>query len=420
MADAAVGVIGAGGSGIVMGAALANAGLDFEILEARDGIGGTWRYDPDGAGSACYASLVTNTSKLRTSLRSGRIAGRPWEYASHREMLAYLEGIAKRHGLANRTRLNWRVADAAQRDGEWVLRSDSGEQRRYTSLVCALGVNGRPRWAQLDGQFSGEQLHSASYRTPERFADRDVLVIGLGTSGCEIAGETAAHARSVTVAVRSPMWLMRRRIGGVPLDWLDNPFLARLLPWSVRRPLLAGFSTASTGRLRRYGVPKPTRRCGDDIIAISDSFPRAVEQSLIDVRPDVASVSGREVRFHDGSAKNVDIIVHATGFDLPTGFLSAAAQPDADRLYRGIAHTGVDGLHYVGMVEAHRALLPIVEAQAAWSAGVLAGHISRPDRSRQAAAARADAARRLRDFGPRHRHLVDHARYVARLKADAR
>src|SRR5262249_53253178 len=153
--------------------------------------------------------------------------------------------------------------------------------------VCALGVNGRPRWAQLDGEFSGEQLHSASYRTPQRFAGRDVLVIGLGTSGCEIAGEAAAHARSVTVAVRSAMWLMTRRIAGVPLDWPGNPHVARLLPWSMRRPVLAGLSTASTGRLRRYGVPKPTRRCGDDIVAISDTFPRAARQGLIDIRPNV-------------------------------------------------------------------------------------------------------------------------------------
>ena len=73
-------MIGAGGSGILAATALTRAGLHVEICEARDGVGGTWRYDPDGNGSACYASLVTNTIRLRTSPAAKRIPGRPWQH----------------------------------------------------------------------------------------------------------------------------------------------------------------------------------------------------------------------------------------------------------------------------------------------------------------------------------------------------
>src|SRR5204863_8853367 len=66
------GIIGAGGSGILAATALRRRGIPFELLEARDGVGGTWRYDPDGTGSAAYASLVMNTSKLATSPRALR------------------------------------------------------------------------------------------------------------------------------------------------------------------------------------------------------------------------------------------------------------------------------------------------------------------------------------------------------------
>src|SRR4051812_28267987 len=132
MVDAArVGVIGAGGSGVVMASALARAGQDFEVLEARGGVGGTWRYDPDGEGSACYESLVTNTSKLRTSLRSGRIGGHPWQYASHTEMLDYLEGIVRRDSLGDRIVLGCRVEAAVRDDSGWRVRSESGEERHY-------------------------------------------------------------------------------------------------------------------------------------------------------------------------------------------------------------------------------------------------------------------------------------------------
>jgi flavin-binding monooxygenase-like protein len=415
-----VAVVGAGGSGLLAAAALRRAGVAFEVLEGRDGVGGTWRYDERGEGSACYASLVANTSKLRMSLRAARIPGRPWHYAEHTEMLAYLEGLADREELRPHIRLGWPVREARPDDGGWVLSNSSGEERRYRSVVCALGVNGRPRYADLPGDFAGEQLHSSAYRTPDRFADRDVLVIGLGTSGSEVAGEIARTARSVRVSVRSPLWMMTRRLAGFPIDWFDNSAAARLLPWSVRRRVLQMLCTATTGRLHRRGVPRPTRRCGDDIIAISDTFPRAVRAGLLEFLPAVSRADGRRVSFVDGTAAEVDAIVHATGFDPPTDFLPEHARPTGRGLYRGIAHPEVANLYFVGLFEAHRALLPIAEHQAAWTADVLAGRVALPPPETRRRAAAHAAERRLKDFGDRHPFFLDHGRYRAALRRDRR
>ena len=182
-AESPVAVIGAGGSGLLAAAALSRSDVPFELLEARRGIGGTWRYDETGTGSACYASLVANTSKLRMSVGGRRIAGRPWRYAAHPEVLAHLEALASHAGLWPHIKLGWAVT-SAQQDGEgWTLVSRDGERRRYRALVCALPTNGRPRFARLPGSYDGEQLHSAAYRTPERFAGKHDLIVGLGTSG---------------------------------------------------------------------------------------------------------------------------------------------------------------------------------------------------------------------------------------------
>jgi Flavin-binding monooxygenase-like len=420
--DLPVAVVGGGGSGILAAIALKRVGVPFEVLEARDGVGGTWRYDPKGDGSAAYASLVANTSKLRTSIRGHRIPGRPWEYATHTEMLEYLEGVVDREGLRERFRFDWRVAGAREEDGggAWTLRSEVGEERRYRALVCALGVNGTPRWGEIPGAFDGEQVHSSSYRTPERFEGRDVLVLGTGTSGCEIAGELAGRARSVTVAVRTPHWTMRRRLAGLPLDWIDTDAGARTLPWSVRRYLLAGACVLTTGSLWRRGLPRPTRRCGEEIVAISDSFPRAVKRGLVRFVPAVDSAAGREVTFADGTTREIDTIVHATGFDPPGGFLAEAARPDRQPLYRLISSPGHPGLSFVGLVEAHHGLLPIVEQQAGWAADALAGRLALPSPETMARVASAEAARRRRDLGPLHPFLVDHGRYVPMLRHDRR
>ena len=415
-----VAVIGAGGSGILAAAALSRAGVAFELLEARDGIGGTWRYDENGTGSACYASLVANTSKLRMSIGGRRIAGRPWQYATHTEVLAHLEGLASEAGLSARTELEWAVA-GAQQDGEgWTLVSKDGERRRYRAVVCALPTNGRSRFASLPGTYDGEQLHSAAYRTPERFADKRVLILGLGTSGGEIAGEIAGVAKTVQVSVRSPLWMMTRRLYGVPIDWLDDPRVARVVPWSLRRPVLAGFCKATTGRLHRHGLPRPTRRCGDDIIAISDTFPRAVRSGLVRFRPAVADTQGHRVGFVDGTAAEIDVIVHATGYEPATDFLPEHARPRADRLYRGIGHTDTENLFFVGLFETHRALLPVAEDQAAWVADVLAGRIALPAKELQRQSANRSVQQRRRDFGGRREYMLDHARYRSLLQRDRR
>jgi dimethylaniline monooxygenase (N-oxide forming) len=419
-ADATVGVIGAGGSGILAATYLHRRGIPFELLEARDGVGGTWHYDPAGAGSAAYESLVMNTSKLATSPSALRIPGRPWRYATREEMKQYMERLVDRESLRERIRLGWRVSEAVPDADGWTLRNELGEARRYGTLVCALGSNGRPKWAPIPGSFSGEQLHSAEYRTPGRFAGRDVLVIGLGTSGAEVAGELAVSARSVHVAVRSPLWLMTRRLGGVPIDWIDNEFVSRILPWGIRRQILRGLCRATTGRLHRLGVPRPTRRCGDDIIAISDTFPRAVRRNGMSFKGAVAGAEGRTVRFADGSQAEFDVIVHATGFDPPTDFLPGEAQPDRFNLYRRILHVGAERLYFVGMFEAHRALLPIAEAQARWTAAALDGELALPSAEQRRAIARAEGERSERDFGDRRAFFLDWAKYVTVLGKDQR
>jgi cation diffusion facilitator CzcD-associated flavoprotein CzcO len=115
--DRPVAVVGAGGSGLHAAAALRRAGVRFEVLDGRDGIGGTWRYDEAGNGSACYASLVANTSKLRMAFGGRRIAGRPWQYASHDEMLEHLESFTDEEDPRAHIRLGWHVGEARPEDG---------------------------------------------------------------------------------------------------------------------------------------------------------------------------------------------------------------------------------------------------------------------------------------------------------------
>ena len=128
--------------------------------------------------------------------------------------------------------------------------------------------------------------------------------------------------------------------------------------------------------------------------------------------------TGDEVHFTDGSTTRADVIVHATGFEPPTEFLPDHARPDAHPLYHRIVHTAAPDLYFVGLIEAHRALLQIAEAQAAWTADVLSGRTQLPAAARQIAIAQEEARERSRNFGDRRPFFVDTARYIASLQRE--
>jgi cation diffusion facilitator CzcD-associated flavoprotein CzcO len=70
-------------------------------------------------------------------------------------------------------------------------------------LVVATGFNSVPRYPEIPGEFQGLQMHTHVYRTPEPFAGRRVVAVGLGSSAAELACEISEVATSMTIAARS-------------------------------------------------------------------------------------------------------------------------------------------------------------------------------------------------------------------------
>ena len=134
--------------------------------------------------------------------------------------------------------------------GGWEVRAGDAAPQRYGAVLVATGYNSVPRYPNLPGRFDGLALHTHDYRTPEAFAGRDTVVIGLGCSAAELACEVRHTAKSTTIAARSGNWVMPRRLGRMPLDWLDIRIGSRL-PFSLRRRMvepLARLAGADLGK----------------------------------------------------------------------------------------------------------------------------------------------------------------------------
>jgi dimethylaniline monooxygenase (N-oxide forming) len=413
-------VVGAGGAGLAAGQALAARGIPFRILESRDGIGGMWRHGDRFA----YDSLTSNTSRYRTSFRVHRMTRRGKPFVHHTEFLAYLESFADRFALRERVELGARVECAAPLPGGgWEVEAAGREPEPFRAVVGATGVLGRPRPYEVPGTFAGRTLHSAEYRSSTAFAGQDVVVVGMGASAAEIAAELLDHARSVTLAIRTALWVSPKHLAPrVPVDLAETRLNARLLPWSVRRRIVEATLRRRVGPPGSHGLPAPNHRMFDRPVAISDGFVQALKARRFDIRPAIERFDGDRVVFTDGSERAAGAVIFAIGYDPALDFLPdelvGGFGEDYAPLLRGVAHPETDGLFFVGAAVGAGALLPMFEVQAAWTAAVLAGDIPWPALEERRAMLAEEAREIERDFGRPHTVWRDRMRYVMAMERE--
>ena len=180
-------VIGGGQAGLAVGYYLAEQSRDFLILEANDRVGDSWRRRWDSL-------------RLFTPAEYSGLPGLPFPaptgYRPTRDETAdYLEAYATRFNLPVRLRT---PVDSLARQGHTYLLVAGPHRFEASKVVVATGSYQRPRVpafaSQLDPQIV--QLHSSEYRNPDNLQDGEVLVVGAGNSGAEIALELAKTRRT--------------------------------------------------------------------------------------------------------------------------------------------------------------------------------------------------------------------------------
>ena len=167
--------------------------------------------------------------------------------------------------------------------------------------------------------YAGQLRHAREYRNPAPFAGLDVLVIGTGNSGSEIATDLCeGGARRVWIAVRTPPQIVRRDTAGWPAH--ATGILVSRLPAALVDPVARLQQRLTVPDLAPYGIPRPddgllsrVRRTGE--VPLQDvGFIAAVRSRKV---TPVAAVTGFEagkVLLADGSAVAAQAVIAATGY----------------------------------------------------------------------------------------------------------
>lgn len=336
-------------------------------------------------------------------------------------MLEYLETFTDHFDLRRRIRFRTRVTSARPLDGGWEVEA-GGKRESFTALVVATGFNSAPLYPDLRGEFGGLQMHTHDYRTPAPFAGRDTLVVGLGCSAAELACEISNVTRSVTIASRSGSWVVPRRLGPMPIDWFDTRF-GSYIPFSVRRRAMVPLFRLAAGKLQGTGLPSPNHRLGDKPITVSDDLLRMLRAGRIEAVGAVEELRGDKVLVQGGAEVSTDALLFGTGYRTVFAFLPPETDPPSNShapLYRGVLSLARPDLYYVGIAMGHGALIPMMEAQANWTADVLAERLLLPNSAEMQRSVELDAVVRRRQFDPRFGFIWDRLAYCRALDSESR
>jgi cation diffusion facilitator CzcD-associated flavoprotein CzcO len=331
-----VAVVGAGFAGVGAAVMLRRAGYrDVTVFERGDRVGGVWN-DNTYPGAACDIPSHLYEFSFAPNPRWSR------RYSPQAEIQAYVEDVARGHGVLDAVRTATEVKSARWDAGRsrWTLQTSAGAHEADV-LLTACGQLSVPNVPALPGleSFDGPAFHTARWRHDVDLAGRRVAVIGTGCSAIQVVPAIQPVVARVDVYQRSPGWTIPR------MDFAYSERAQRLfarfpaLARADRGAVFAFQELAAFGMTRHHWILGPFRALGRRRIAAAiadpelrakvtptdefgckrvmltdDWYPTLAKANVDVVTERIAAITAGGVRTTDGAERPADALVLATGF----------------------------------------------------------------------------------------------------------
>jgi cation diffusion facilitator CzcD-associated flavoprotein CzcO len=334
-----VAIVGAGFSGIGMGASLQRSGHEYAIFERAVDLGGVWQHNTYPGACCDVPSYVYSYSWAQR-----RDWSRPC--SPQAEIKDYLREVATEERVIAKIRFGTEVTEARWDPARlrWTLTLASGGAKTYEAdaLVLGCGQLSRPSWPEIPGapEFAGHTFHSAEWDHDHDLTGERVAVIGAGASAIQFIPEIAQRAAHLDIYQRSAPYLLPRRnlmyaqpiraalrrspgvqqlrrygMCGV-MEWITFGFTRSRVANALMRAWSVSFMRVQLRgdrRLRRRA--RPDYPFGCKRVLFSSSYLPALRRRNVELISDkIDRITSRGVVTRDGTERPADTIVWATGF----------------------------------------------------------------------------------------------------------
>jgi putative flavoprotein involved in K+ transport len=318
-----VAVIGGGQTGLAIGYLLKHNARQFVIFERAGAIAPAWRER--------WESLTLFTSRRYSALPGLPFPGEPDGYPSRDEVVAYLERYAELFELP--VELDSEVKQLERTSsGHFRLQIDS-QEIAADQVVVATGPFQTPYVPKLAEKVPAEvfQTHAVGYRRPESVPPGNVLVVGGGNTGFQIAKELSG-SDEVALSIGSRQKPLPQRVLGRDLFW-----------WLTKARIINQTAESRLGR--------KLMRNGDTLIGSSRR--ELTKRYGVELKPRLVDVDARRARFEDGSELEVDAVIWATGYRPDYSWIKLPVFDEDGRLRHQRGVTEVPGLYFLGQTWQH-------------------------------------------------------------------
>ena len=329
-------VLGAGFAGLGAAIKLDEAAItDFLVVDKGDAVGGTWR-DNTYPGAACDVPSQLYSFSFAPNTEWSR------SFSPQPEIQAYLEDVARQSGVLDRFRFGVTVEDAAwdEDDLVWHVTTSAGTLTADV-LISGSGGLSEPKLPEITGidTFAGEIFHSARWNHDYDLTGKRVAVIGTGASAIQIVPEIAERVAHLDVYQRTAPWVIPRHDRAYSrlerLAFRHVPFVQKAyrtaiywgrelyVPAFTLQPRLAAPARAQALANIRKGISDPALReavtpdyqIGCKRILISNTWYPTLDRDDVELVTDpIAEITPTGIVTRDGTARQIDCLIVATGF----------------------------------------------------------------------------------------------------------
>ncbi|KAJ7959224.1 Flavin-containing monooxygenase [Quillaja saponaria] len=307
-------IVGAGPAGLATSACLKSYSISNVVLEKEDCSASLWK-------KRSYDRLKLHLAKQYCQLPYMPIPAEAPVFVPRNAFIQYLDSYVTRFQLNPHY---YRTVESAVFDEgiqKWrviVQNTVENVTEIYVGkfLVVASGENSTgfiPDVVGLD-EFSGEVMHSSEYQNGASFCDKDVLVVGCGNSGMEIAYDLAISGARTSIVARNPVHLLTKEIVYLGM------FLLRILPVKIVDKICCSIGKLTHGNLTKYGLLRP--RPGPFYLKATTNRSPTIDVGCIDkikrgevqVLTGITSIQKNKIKFEGGKVGHFDAIIFATGY----------------------------------------------------------------------------------------------------------